>query len=337
MLLIVAPEFDPHADAVIAALRMAGHVDLVRVDLETAPKKFQFKWIHGNAVNSWRLENAAMSSIACGSTDSPAVWWRRTSSFFRESPQDSPSVRSLDAYELHWAVRWAIEALPGSRFPLGHPVAMRAAENKILQLEWATRLGFRSPRTLISSDPLAILEFAHEFGEVVVKPLHAAVVSGSSLSSADKSEGGDARFVGPVPIREAALRASLVGYDSTALCVQERIKKVADVRVTVLPTGAIACAINAEGLSPDEVDWRPKTFDHAHRIVELPSAVERFCRDYLKAMGIVWGAFDFALSADGEWTFFECNPNGQWLWIELKTGAPLSRLFAEALVVSGDD
>ena len=39
-------------------------------------------------------------------------------------------------------------------------------------------------------------------------------------------------------------------------------------------------------------------------------------------MGLNFAAFDFALDYDAQWHFLECNPNGQWLWLEVLTGLP---------------
>ena len=49
-------------------------------------------------------------------------------------------------------------------------------------------------------------------------------------------------------------------------------------------------------------------------------------------MGLTWGAFDFGVTDDGDWVFFECNPNGQWLWIELQAKYPLAGVVADELL-----
>ena len=54
---------------------------------------------------------------------------------------------------------------------------------------------------------------------------------------------------------------------------------------------------------------------------------------YLKWMGLNFGAFDFSVDKKGHWYFLECNPNGQWLWIEIKTGLNLAQTFAEHLAL----
>jgi len=38
------------------------------------------------------------------------------------------------------------------------------------------------------------------------------------------------------------------------------------------------------------------------------------------------------VSHEGEHVFFECNPNGQWLWIEELTGAQIGKAIAELLL-----
>jgi hypothetical protein len=40
---------------------------------------------------------------------------------------------------------------------------------------------------------------------------------------------------------------------------------------------------------------------------------------------------DFGVDAAGRWQFFECNPNGQWGWIEQETGLPIAAAIARLL------
>lgn len=43
------------------------------------------------------------------------------------------------------------------------------------------------------------------------------------------------------------------------------------------------------------------------------------------------GALDFIVTDDADWVFLECNPNGQWAWIEEETGLPIAAALADAL------
>ncbi|OKH31985.1 hypothetical protein NIES2101_41085 [Calothrix sp. HK-06] len=65
---------------------------------------------------------------------------------------------------------------------------------------------------------------------------------------------------------------------------------------------------------------------------ECPAEIADKFIAYMKAFGINFGCFDIAYSKSGEYVFFECNPNGQWLWIEELTGAPISKAVADMLI-----
>ena len=56
---------------------------------------------------------------------------------------------------------------------------------------------------------------------------------------------------------------------------------------------------------------------------------------YLDSFGLVFGAFDFAVTDHGEWIFLECNPSGQWAWLEDETGLPMVAAFADLLERKG--
>jgi hypothetical protein len=58
-------------------------------------------------------------------------------------------------------------------------------------------------------------------------------------------------------------------------------------------------------------------------------------RAYLTRFGLVFGAFDFAVTRTGAWWFLECNSNGQWAWLEERTGLPMTAALADLLLEGG--
>ena len=66
-------------------------------------------------------------------------------------------------------------------------------------------------------------------------------------------------------------------------------------------------------------------------MVSLPPEIETALKTMLTQYGLRFGAFDMIVTPDGEYVFLELNPNGQWLWIETITGAPMSRAIADLL------
>ena len=54
-------------------------------------------------------------------------------------------------------------------------------------------------------------------------------------------------------------------------------------------------------------------------------------RAYLHAFGLTYGAFDFALAPDGRWWFLECNPAGQWAFVDEDTTRAIANALADTL------
>ncbi len=81
-----------------------------------------------------------------------------------------------------------------------------------------------------------------------------------------------------------------------------------------------------------KVDWRTVSFDTLlHEQGIIPKKFSKELVQYLKSLQLPFGAFDFILTPENEFVFLECNPNGQWLWIENLTGFPISKAIANWL------
>jgi hypothetical protein len=75
----------------------------------------------------------------------------------------------------------------------------------------------------------------------------------------------------------------------------------------------------------EDIRWLPRA--HASR-VPLPG------NDFWLFDGttvLASGCFDFAVSEENGPMFLECNPNGQWAWLEAETGQPIAAGFADLL------
>jgi D-alanine-D-alanine ligase-like ATP-grasp enzyme len=51
----------------------------------------------------------------------------------------------------------------------------------------------------------------------------------------------------------------------------------------------------------------------------------------MDALNLQYGTIDMRLREDGEYVFLEINPQGQFLYVEIKTGMPIARTMAELL------
>ncbi|WP_308294005.1 hypothetical protein [Streptomyces sp. UNOC14_S4] len=167
------------------------------------------------------------------------------------------------------------------------------------------------PHSVITNDPVAARNTAVEHAPVVYKPLW-----NTPYAATD----GQARSIWVAEIEHEQITDAV---RATAHLFQRRVDKVADVRLTAV--GQHLWAVRIDG-APG-LDWR-RHYDHlTYSLIDTPPAVAMAVRDYLRAFGLVFGAFDFGLDKDGGWWFYECNPNGQWAWFP----DPVPRQIAAAL------
>jgi glutathione synthase/RimK-type ligase-like ATP-grasp enzyme len=64
---------------------------------------------------------------------------------------------------------------------------------------------------------------------------------------------------------------------------------------------------------------------------DLPGGVEAALLRLMDELGLVFGAIDLKLADNGEPVFLEINPQGQFLYVEIRTGLPISDALAEYL------
>ncbi len=325
MILIIASEFDPHVDSVIYALKELGENNYIRLDFETAFEKFLFGIeITDGEVPYWFIKSKINEDCFVDINNLGSIWWRRSSAFYKTDHLTLPSSDTVDNVETYWMLRYLIESINESYFPFGHPFQMRIAENKIKQLIAAKECGFLVPNTILTNEINMINKMFIDKGNLVVKPIKSSIIFNETTQEEFSLKTS--------LIKSEELNKKIALAKQFSLLSQKAIKKTADIRVTVLNKVIIACKIDTSTLPDSEVDWRPNTFDFNHEIIQLPKELEFKIFDFMEIMGIRSGYFDFGYDADGEIWFIECNPNAQWLWIELKTGYKISVEIAKQLI-----
>jgi glutathione synthase/RimK-type ligase-like ATP-grasp enzyme len=116
----------------------------------------------------------------------------------------------------------------------------------------------------------------------------------------------------------------------TAHMFQEQIPKDFDARITVVADKCFGVAIRTESPAA-RIDFRADYSAVSYTPLALPADLPGKLRAYLDRFGLAFGAFDFAVTTEGRYYFLECNPNGQWGWLQDETGLPMAEAFAEYL------
>lgn len=204
-------------------------------------------------------------------------------------------------------------ALPGCLY-LSHPQAIARAEYKPAQLDAAAQIGLTVPATLITNDPMEAKKFCAE-QPAIYKPLHAG---GYEVE-------GEPAGIWAAPVDTGEIDGAV---SHSAHLFQARVPKVADVRAVVVGEQVFSARITAP---PGLVDWRAAYQNLTYEPVACPDEIRGALTRFLADFGLNFGAFDFAVTADGAWWFLECNPNGQWAWLEDAAGLPITHAIADLL------
>lgn len=184
---------------------------------------------------------------------------------------------------------------------LNWPQATYLAESKPYQLHLAKELGFNVPSTIVTNDMGNLPKFTAE--KIILK----------SLDTALFFERDDCFFT----YTTIADASSLATRDaSTApIILQDELQPKTDLRVTIIGNELFTVEIlsNGKGVAGD---WRTEPRELLeYRDVELPSDVEKLCREMVKRLNLNFGAIDL-IESIGAYYFIEINPTGEWAWLQ---------------------
>lgn len=205
---------------------------------------------------------------------------------------------------------------------LCHPHAVARAEYKPLQLKALREAGLSVPRTLITNDHAAAVEWAKSVGGPIVC---------KQLSPVALETDGQVRITYTTPVDLAEVDPAALA--ATAHCLQEQITgKLFEARVTMVGRDAYGVAIHADSAAA-RLDWRRDYASIRYAPFDPPADVLAGMRAYLDVMELHYGCFDLVATTEGI-LVYECNPAGQYLWLEHATGLPISAGIA-ALLAKG--
>lgn len=314
--LVLSAHEDPTADAVIDELNRRA-ATVVRMDTGDFPARCQLDATFSTAGLRGRLrtEDAEVNLAAVHS-----IYYRRPSRFtFPDSLSDADTV--LAATEARFGFGGVLGALDTSW--VNHPARVATAEYKPIQLHTAARCGLDIPRTLVTNDKAAAIEFAHAVGGAVVCKM---------LSSLVLSEQGTPYMTYTSPVDPYAIDPE--AFAVTAHLVQEWVPKKYDVRLTMVGQQAFGVAIHSSS-DRGHTDWRSDYRALSYHAVNPPSGIQAAAARFLQHLGLAFGAFDFVVTPEDEWVMLECNPAGQWLWLQDEADVQIAAGIADLLVSGG--
>lgn len=256
-----------------------------------------------------------------------SVWTRRPGLPNPSSQVQDKVVREFIAGECQGFLRDTWNSLNTFWLPAPPPVLLRA-QFKMSQLRVASELKFELPPTLVTNCPDEFLEFYQEHDGRIISKL-----VGSSFQ---RAAGNDfVRYTEFVSHRH-------VGYASAVqhcpVILQAYVPKKLELRITVVGERVFAAEIHSQHTHHTRHDWRRYDYDQTpHFEHQLPTAIATQCVQLTQQLNLQYGAIDMILTPDGRYVFVEINPNGQYLWIEQKTGLAISDAICDLLINRAKD
>lgn len=331
MILIISSKSDIHCNPVIDCLRK-WQVPFFRVNTDSLLGDYEFSYQLFSGKPEFFIKNRHNKKCV-NLSEVYSVWERRPTSPICEDIEDS-NIRKVVAEELK-ELSWWLRSYGNIKKRLGHHSDDRLNENKLRQLNLAQAISesvepqVLVPETLISNDLSKAFSFIENFADsqrFAVKP-----ISADGLLFDKQSE--------MVFWTQAVTKSALIGHlkNSNPFCpafIQPYIEKRSELRVTVVGDHVFTCEIDSQSLQPSEgrEDWRKAFKTRVDGcFISTPTCIKNFVLQFNLASGSNFGCFDFIVTPRGEYFFLECNPNGQWMWLEEDYGAPISRAIATFL------
>ena len=305
MIVIFSSAEDVHSLAVQAEIRKLGR-DAVIVDLRGYRANLDIEHVIGAGS---REVSVCLKQLGVDTVDVTGVWWRRVS---RPEPLDDldEATNAFMQKEIDTTLKGWLLSIKNIINPVDRATQ---ANHKLLQLHIAQESGFCIPQTLVTTRRESILRFRDRVGAIVCKPMngHAQAFIETRLVRPDEDIDDQALSNCPTMFQEAIL-----GGD--------------DLRVTVVDDAIFAARVQRpEGFT--HIDWRSE-LNATFASVTLPLQVQDCIRRYMALMGLRYGAFDLRTDSEGRHVFLECNEAGQFLFVEIHGGLPISTAVATALI-----
>lgn len=193
---------------------------------------------------------------------------------------------------------------------ISHPIDIYNAENKLYQLRLAKKIGFTTPKTIVSTDKKEIEFFYKESNGLIIKPLFGGRYYEEGIPKLI--------FTNKVKKEHVINNTDFVSFP---MIFQEEIVKKYELRVTIVNGKVFAAKIDSQSSDLTKLDWRKDRMKFTK--YDLPNEISEKCKKIVSEMNLKFGAIDL-IKTESDYIFLEINPNGQWVWIENDTGLKIS-------------
>ncbi len=306
--LIISTSADLHADLMMPLLAKRDSAPF-RLNLDQFPRDYQLTQLGSD--DGWHGQLRHLPSDSVLELGEVGAIWARKPGEFRFPSEE------LGAQELAYAKIETEQALFGlllglQCFWIGHPQTSRSAMWKGEQLQRASRMGFKIPRSIVTNSPAAARQFKRDARhDIIFKAMSAPTLCAETVADEERISSGIATTIVTDDMEE-----SLDAVGELACHFQDYIAKAYELRVTIVGKRLYVAKIHSQDDARTMVDVRDMSAPILYEATELPPAIATRCMDFAHSYGLNYCAIDLIVTPEGEYVFLENNPSGQFLFIE---------------------
>ena len=327
-LLILTCEDDLHVDPVIKRLNESNDgLGVIRINSDNFSVNLDYCF-HWN--NSGELETQKLKLVDnnLSAQEVSVIWYRKP-----DKPAPHPELKDKPAMECSVQEYQELMRSFYGFFPAAKWVndywQMQKYSVKANQMWIAKEVGLTVPETIITSDVSEVKKLSRKYPEIIVKPL-----TFSGFLWENSQYGCFTNVLSPEDVKKLTDK----DLAFAPAIFQQRIHKSQELRITIIGEQVFACEIQTKPGTIEHIDWRIDSVEELpHKIVDLPGEIADKLKKMLNQMGLNFGAFDLIVNEEGIYYFIEINPNGQYFWIELLTGAPLTEAMVSLVLRLASD
>jgi len=260
------------------------------------------------------------------------IWNRRI-----HDPEIKTKIFESEPEIKDWILKESIGALNlcfsllSLKIPIVNPWDLneKLKSNKWIQMQKASSLGLKVPLSCVTNNIEDIKNFWLEAKkEIIFKKIKKGLFEMSN---------GDRFLIHTSKIPEESFSDEFIQRMRFApIFLQSHIPKKYDIRSVIVGEKVFSFAIFSQEIPEALTDYRTAFIsgqldNMRHEVIDLGPKINKTLVDFTKSFGLTFNTIDLIRTPQEELIFLENNANGQWGWLEIKTGEKISKAFADLL------
>lgn len=247
----------------------------------------------------------------------PVVWYRPKPIILGEVPGEIAKIKEKFCFQEWRVILQSLDMFLSSSKWINAIQSSYKASNKAYQLKIANEMGLIIPTTMITNDAYKTLELFQQ-NRVVYKTLSSFFTAQQTIYTNE--------------VEYEKIEQSQQEIAMAPGIFQKYIDKDHELRITVIGEKIFVTKINSHMLGENTIDWRKSHHSGLYERGTLSNKTRDKLLCFHKKLNLIYAAYDFIVNNKGEEIFIECNPSGQWLWLETMLNLDISQIMANELI-----